>query len=56
MKDRKQYCQVTCPACGYRMPVFFTEEAECHGVQVSCKGRDCTNVFEVIIEKGRQIK
>ena len=36
--DRKKYTQVQCPACGYRMPLFFTEEAECKGVQVACKG------------------
>lgn len=54
--DRKKYTQVVCPACGYRMPLFFTEEAESKGVQVACKGRKCSNVFEVKIKYGQQIK
>lgn len=54
--DRKKYTQVQCPACGYRMPLFFTAEAECKGVQVACKGRKCSHIFEVKIKNGQQIK
>ena len=54
--DRKKYTQVQCPACGYRMPLFFTEKAECKGVQVASKGRKCSHIFEVKIKNGQQIK
>lgn len=54
--NKKKYTQVVCPECGYRMPLFFTEEAECKGIQVACKGRKCSHIFEVIIQSGQQIK
>lgn len=53
MKEEKR---VTCPVCGYRMPISFTEDAECSGVYVLCKGRKCKNVIEIKIKKGQQIK
>ena len=54
--NKKKYTQVVCPECGYRMPLFFTEEAECKGILVACKGRKCSHIFEVIIQNGQQIK
>lgn len=48
--------QVVCPKCGYRMPIFFVDGASCKGVVVRCKGRGCSEVFEVKIEEGKQIK
>lgn len=48
--------RVICPVCGYRMPISYSEEAECEGVYVPCKGRNCTHIFEVKIKKGQQIK
>lgn len=54
--DRTKYAQVQCPKCGYRMPLFYTNEAECNGVRVACKGRKCSNIFEVKIKNGKQIK
>ncbi len=54
--DKKRYTQVVCPKCGYRMPLFFVDKAECVGVQVTCKGRKCSNIFEVKIKNGQQIK
>lgn len=47
---------VECPACGYRMPIRYTEQADSKGLYVTCKGRNCKHVFEVKIEKGKQVK
>lgn len=52
----KYSLRVECPECGYKMPVFFTEDAECSGVMVACKGRNCHSIFEVTIKNGKQIK
>ena len=54
--EDKQKMQVTCPACGYRMPIFFTRDAISRGVFVTCKGRGCRRTFEVKIDKGQQAK
>lgn len=55
-QKRPWFVKVRCPACGYIMPVSYTEDAECHGIYVSCKGRNCKNIFEVIIKQGQQYK
>lgn len=55
-KDEKKYIQVVCPDCGYRMPVFYGEEAYSKGVRIACKGRKCRHIFELKIEGGQQIK
>lgn len=47
---------VECPDCNYKMPIFFSDKAECTGVMVSCKGRNCHSIFEVKIKHGKQIK
>lgn len=51
MKMRK----VKCPFCGYEMPLWYTDTAECHGAQMKCKNRGCRKEFEVTIKKGKQI-
>ena len=56
MEKKKEYQQVQCTDCGYKMPIFYTKEAECKGVMIPCKGRHCSSVFELKIEKGKQIK
>lgn len=38
------------------MTISFTEDAECDGVYVPCKGRNCNHIIEVKIKKGQQIK
>lgn len=48
--------RVECPECGYIMPYWYTDQAECNGVMFRCKGRKCHAVFELKIEKGKQIK
>ncbi len=48
--------RVTCPYCGYSMLIFFDEKAECSGITVPCKGRNCRKKFEIKIRKGEQIK
>ncbi|WP_373102596.1 hypothetical protein [Blautia obeum] len=48
--------RVQCPECGYTMPIFFKESAECKGVMVACKGRNCHAFFEVKLKNGKQIK
>lgn len=52
----KEIVQVVCPACGYRMPIYYEPEAESSGVRVRCKGRNCTEFFEIKIHRGQQIK
>ena len=54
--EKKRLIQVVCPECGYKMPLFYSSEAECKGVQVACKGRKCSCIFEVKIKDGQQIK
>ncbi len=53
---KKQSLRVECPKCGYKMPIYYDETAECKGVTISCKGRNCHHVFEIKIEHGKQIK
>lgn len=54
--DKEKHAQVKCTECGYKMPIFYTEEANCEGVLIPCKGRHCSNVFELKINNGKQIK
>lgn len=56
MEDKTKKTQVVCPICGYRMPVFYDKSAESKGIYVTCKGRGCKAVFEIKIDKGKQIK
>ncbi|MCO7147404.1 hypothetical protein NIA28_13700 [Coprococcus catus] len=53
---KKKMIRVECPECKYKMPLFFEETAECSGVMVSCKGRNCHARFELKIKDGKQIK
>lgn len=55
-KKSKEMCQVACPECGYRMPIFYNQEATSKSVFVLCKGRGCGTFFEVRIENGKQVK
>ena len=55
-KEQKKLKQVVCPSCGYRMPIFYGEHAEAHGLRVACKARGCCIHFDVIIKDGVQIK
>ena len=48
--------QVSCPVCGYRMPIFFSSAADCKGLYVTCKGRGCKHRFEISVENGKQEK
>ena len=52
----KNTVRVECPECGYIMPFWYKDQAECKGVMLRCKGRNCHAVFELKIEKGKQIK
>ncbi len=54
--DKNTHKQVQCTECGYKMPIFYTDKAECEGVMIPCKGRHCPAVFELKIKKGKQIK
>lgn len=46
--------KVICPFCGYKMPVWFAEESDAHGIWVKCKNRDCKREFEIKIKQGKQ--
>lgn len=54
MDDKQKMMRVECPECGYKMPIWYEEEAECRKVRVACKGRQCKNIFEIRIEEGKQ--
>lgn len=43
--------KVTCIYCGYKMPIFYDKTANCKGIYVKCKGRNCGKVFEIVIKK-----
>lgn len=42
--------KVKCPFCGYAMPIIYLPKAECQGVYVKCKGRNCGQEFEIRIK------
>lgn len=42
--------KVTCPYCGYQMPIEYEEtRAKAKGLFVRCKGRGCKKKFEIKI-------
>lgn len=43
----KRRKRITCPYCGYAMPVYYTEKACSSGIFVRCKGRNCRKIFEI---------
>ena len=53
---REGMLRVTCPRCGYKMPVFYDGRAGSHGVFVPCKGRGCGAFFEIRIKDGGQVR
>ena len=48
--------KITCPYCGYAMPIYRTESALSRGIYVRCKARHCRRIFEVKIEPKRPEK
>lgn len=46
--------KVTCPHCGYEMPLIVSPDAECKGITVRCKNKKCKQVFEIKVNKGKQ--
>lgn len=47
--------QLTCPYCGYKMPVFYSEITECKELSLQCKGRNCKKLFKVHLKQGIDI-
>lgn len=43
--------KVKCPYCGYEMPIKRDQSAECKGLWVKCKGRNCKKEFEIVIKQ-----
>lgn len=43
--------KVKCPYCGYEMPIYIADKAECKGLTIRCKGRNCKKIFEIKIGK-----
>lgn len=41
--------RVTCPYCGYRMPIETVPDAVARGLFVKCKGRNCGRQFEIVL-------
>lgn len=48
--------KIKCPYCGYTMPVRFNDTSFSKGVFIKCKGKNCKQVFEIKIIKGKQVK
>lgn len=46
-QEEKQ--KVRCPYCGYPVNAFRARDAECKGIFMKCKNRECKKVFEVRI-------
>lgn len=46
--------KVICKHCGYEMPIFILPGAECQGITVRCKNRNCKKEFEVKVKEGIQ--
>lgn len=44
---------VICPFCGYKMPIQYAPKANCSGVYVKCKGRNCRKEFEIRIKSDK---
>jgi ssDNA-binding Zn-finger/Zn-ribbon topoisomerase 1 len=40
---------VTCPHCGYKMPIRFSDGAVAKGIFTKCKGKNCKKEFEIKI-------
>ena len=45
--------QVSCPYCGYRMPIFYDPEAISSGVYARFKGKSCKKEFEIKINQDK---
>lgn len=43
--------RLTCPYCGYRMPIEMGQEAVAKQIYVRCKGRNCKKKFEIKVGK-----
>lgn len=41
--------KVTCPYCGYKMPIMYGKDATGSGIFVKCKGKNCKKIFEIKI-------
>nr|DAZ24220.1 MAG TPA: cysteine-rich protein [Caudoviricetes sp.] len=48
--------KIKCPVCGYEMPERYSQSADCTGVFVRCKGKNCKQEFEIVIKNGKQVK
>ena len=55
MQECHNLSNVVCPFCGYKMPVEYSNDANCNGVFLRCKGRSCKKIFELRVESGKQI-
>lgn len=51
----EELTRAKCPDCDYQMPIYFGVDANCCGVMVPCKGRNCHTLFELKIKEGNQI-
>jgi hypothetical protein len=45
--------QVSCPYCGYRMPIFYDKMAVSAGIFARCKGKSCKREFEIKINQDK---
>ena len=48
--------KVKCPYCGYGMPLRLSQTADCKGIFIKCKGKNCKQIFEIKVKNGRQVK
>jgi len=38
------------------MPERYDQKADCFGVFVKCKGKNCKREFEIVVKNGKQVK
>lgn len=54
--DEVSKIRITCPYCGYKMPISCDSTSSSHGLYVRCKGSHCKREFEVVVKNGTQYK
>ena len=46
--------KITCPYCGYKLPLFIDSNTNINNLSLTCKGRNCKRPFLVLVRRGIQ--
>ena len=44
---------IKCPYCGHKINVSYSKGATSSGIFVRCKGKNCRQIFEIKVYKGK---